>query len=1381
MTTIEWVQDLVQEGWQFWAHEGALRYRAPKDAAAPHVLERLRAHRDEILDVAVRTPDELALGPLSYGQRALWFLWALAPNSSAYHQSLPLRVPDSADPLLWRQAAHLLVGRHPMLRTRFPIRRGEPVQQPRSVVALAWSEANARDWSESELNAAMVSAHGEPFDLATQPPIRFQWFTRGERPVLLITMHHVACDAWSLEMLRRELGAIVQTLADGRPWTAVPPAHTYQEFVRWQRAMLASPAGERLWDFWRDRLADPRAQLELPIDRPRPAVQAYHGSSVKMPISSALASRLRALAQAQQVTLHALLLAAFLTFLYRWTRQKDLVIGMPTVGRSQPEFAGIIGYFVEPVVLRMTVSDDHTFAAFLAGVKRASRDALAHSDFPFALLVERLRVERDPSRSPIFDVTFNFLSRRAASAETGRDAGDTRRILDMPQADGKFDLTLTVVEDEAEMSAALGFNTDLFERATIDRVAGVLVHVLEEVTRDPTRRLDAIPLASTSRPTPALTGRSLDLNTLRTVHEQIAEWAVRTPHATAVVAKDGQLTYAELFDRASRLAARLSTEGVRPDTPVGLVTSRSTEFVVGLLAILLAGGAYLPLDPALPTLVRGRMLRRAGARISVVGAGLEEGALTGMETMVSIGDLEAAPRQTAADPHTLDRLAYVMFTSGSTGEPKGVGVEHRALSNYLASLVEKVQVESGARHAFVSTISADLGHTAVFASLVTGGALHVLSEDTVTDRALFARYMRDHAIDYLKITPSHLAALIDACDPVLPRRALILGGEPVPSAWVASLQRAGECRVFNHYGPTEATVGVMMFAADESHSVSTATLPLDWAVANVEVWLLDTDGQPVPVGVPGEVYVGGPCLARGYVGDAERTAERFVTGPGGTRVYRTGDLARQLNDGGLLLLGREDRQLKLRGYRLELGHIEQALVEHPGVRHAVVLPDRDGPEASTLLAWIVPASAPASPAFSDTLRRWLVERIPHYMVPALLTLVDQVPLTANGKTDVRALRAMRPVAATRTHRVAARDLVELQLCRIWSQVLGVSDVEVTDDFFQLGGHSLLAVRMAGLIADQFGQRVPLATLFTHRTVEQLAAVIRTATASTRSAPLVPMQPDGHGSPLILFPGAGGSLLSFQYLLTALDRGVPVWGVQSVGLDDEQVALDIPSMASVYVDAIEQQWRGASELHLVGHSFGALVAFEVARQLLQRGIPVAQVGIIDNPAPTCGEEADTANDNRDWLLHIAARIERLYGVDLGLERGEPSATTVHEGDWLVDRLLASGVLPPDTTRAYFARWVDFYRANVLAAARYRPNGASVDIALTLFKAAEADPGLERPTVTDPSFGWASYCVRPVTVIEVPGTHITMLTEPHVRVLAGHIRAARDVADGHGRYA
>jgi amino acid adenylation domain-containing protein len=1332
------------------------------------VLERLATDGGEM----ERSGSSEGTSPLSYGQRALWFLWRLAPGSSAYNQSLPIRIRGQADPGTWRAACRALLARHSMLRTTFPETGGEPVQRVQPAAEPDWAEA------EDQSEAAMAAAHQEPFDLEHGPVARFRWFGRGSGApgapgaILLVTLHHIVCDGWSLELILRDLRRLAAGHEDNE--TPPPPEHTYHDFVRWQRALLAGPEGERLWAYWRQQLAEPRPVLALPTDRPRPAVQTYRGGSVAVAPPPALAGRLRALAAAEGATLSTTLMAAFVTLLHRYTDQRDLQVGMPQAGRGRPEMAEVVGYFVDPLVIRVRIGEGWTFRELLRDLKRTVLDAFAHADFPFALLVEKLSPERDSSRSPLFDVTFNHLSLKAARRARGESGLE---VFDIPQADGKFDLTLTIADDEPGLTASFGYNLDLFERQTVARLADCFVTLLEGLAADPEERLDRLPLMRLPEGTlpPVKQGKPLAREP-KLVHRLFEERAADRPDAPAVQAGGAVLTFGELNRRANGLACRLRELGVREDVPVGVLTERSVEPLVAILAVLKAGGAYLPIDPGHPRDLAAYMLTHARAA-AVLTQGSLVGALPELDIPVlhveHVEPAEENPRWRTGPGD----LAYVMYTSGSTGRPKGVAVEHRSLSNYVASMLRDLGFQAG-RFALVSTIGADLGNTMIFPALCIGGCLHVLAGEALLDRQTFADTLLSEGIDYLKIVPSHLAALTDTAAPVLPRKAVVLGGEGASPRWVESLMaRAPGCRFFNHYGPTETTVGVLTCKIDGAAlSAGSATLPLRIAVAGAEVHLLDAGLRPVPPGVVGELYLGGACLARGYIHAPELTEASFIPHPvTGAVLYRTGDLARQLGDlrgGDLEILGRRDRQLKLRGYRIELGQIEASLRLSPAVAQGVVLPDAEGREARQLLAYVVPAPD-AGDHLQHRLRRELEGRLPGYMVPQTFVVLDAIPLTTNGKVDHQALRRLGGEALReREEPVQPRDLVELRLGRIWSEVLGVPHVGPRDNFFRLGGHSLLAVRLAGRVYEEFGQRISLAALFTCPTVQELAGVLRSG--GTRGAGvLVPLRKEGARPPLAVLPGAGGNVLYFHELSRHLHPDQPLWGLQALGMDDGSAIPDrLEEIASRYVEILRRDLLKEGPWRLLGHSFGGLVAFEMARQLLARGEEVAFLGVLDNAAPdTASEEDYTGWGDAEWLRHIATRIGKLYKTDLGL-RTEGFAALAYEDQLrhLVDRLVAAGLLPVETHRGHFARFIEVYRANAMAAARYRPGILPAPGRLTLFKACEIDPELERAAVDDPALGWNRYTACPVAVVEVPGTHLSMTAEPHVGELARRVEEA-----------
>jgi amino acid adenylation domain-containing protein len=1366
------LQDLALAGWRFWIDAGRLRYRAPDTGDTESVLTALRTRRDEIVAALTADPNLTEIAPLSDGQRALWFLWRLAPESLAYNQSLPLRIADArhGDAHRWRAACERLVARHPMLRTRYGARDGEPWQQVTDR-PIEWHE-RAADGAAS-FAAEVRAAHDRPFDL-TAPPVRFTWITQAdESPALLVTLHHIACDGWSLEIMRRELPA----LAAGDTLPPPAAASTYQDFVWWQRAMLAGETGERLWQFWQAVLDPLPAPLALPSDRERPAVMGYGGDARQRAVPRDVVTNVRALAAREGATAYAVFLAAFAAVLAQWTRQRELAIGTPNAGRSRPEFNGTVGYFVDPLVMRVDVDLDASFAALVRHARDTSVRALAHADFPFPRLVERLRVPRDAGRTPIFDVTFNFLSRRLADrALAGTAHAADVRAFDMPQADGKFDLTLTVVEDDDAMRLSVGYRTELFEPATIERFCDWVIEAVAAGAQDASTLAGRLLRSSAQNAQPRL-GRRSDLSALTPLPEQIAACAADGPDRVAVVAADGTLTHAQLQTAAGEIAA-----GVVPHlstTPVvATLTSRTSAFVRALAGAMHAGAAWMPLDPAYPDTLLASMLARAGASCLLADAAHADRARAFGVPVVNIDALPSVEPLAAPRPARLDDVAYVMFTSGSTGEPKGVAVSHRALANYTASIVGDLGLIRDDRLGMISSLAADLGHTSLFPALALGATLNLFPDTAASNPSAFASWMAAHPVDVLKIVPSHFLALADQPSGLgpLPRRVLVFGGESTPISLARRVSAAG-CRVFNHYGPTETTIGVMTHAYADADEARSATLPLSRVIANVSVHLMSEDGAPVPDGMPGEVVIAGACVSEGYVNDAPKTRERFVTLATGERAYRTGDIARPLAQGGLLLLGRDDGQVGLHGYRIELGQIEHAARAVPGVARAIALADAPGERATAIGVWVVPQ--PNASLDTPRLLAALSERLPRHMLPSRAFVLDALPVTANGKVDAKALRAMLTAPASIDETISparsarARDTVEWRLLALWREALKAPQLGPDDDFFAHGGHSLLAVRLAGRIADEFGVELPLHAFFTHRTVASLSAELRGGRG--RLSALTRITRGGAATPLVCLPGAGGNILYFHDLADALGRERSVWGVDGTRLDAQSVE-DTAAAAIAELDAAIAAGEIAAPLALAGHSFGALVAFEMARRLRAAGRPVSHLIVIDNPAPGVADDPGAASrDDRGWLRHIAIRIGKLYGVPL--EFSDSDAAAADGDERLIARLTAAGALPPGIRAAQFRKYVELYKANARAAALYQPalaGDGQVDVPILLCRAETADPELQRPAAAvggaaDPTLGWSARTTMPVPVAVVPGTHITMLNAPNAHVLANAIRA------------
>ncbi|QKW14165.1 non-ribosomal peptide synthetase/MFS transporter [Verrucosispora sp. NA02020] len=1159
---------------------------------------------------------------LSFGQERIWFTEQLVPGTAAYLVHSTVRVRGPLDVELLRAAVDATAARHDSLRMRFTENAdGEPVvhvapevRVPVTVTAVP-GEAEAR-----ELVAGSVRT---PFDLGVAPLLRVLVVRLGDQEHLVhLAMHHIVSDGWSLTLLLDEIAATYGALRDGTP-PPPAPATGYLEYAAWQRDRLDGPATGDGFAYWTGALAGVPA-LELTTDRPRPPVQSYAGATHRFTLDADLTDGLRRLSRAHRATLYMTLLTGLQAVLFRYSGQRDFAIGSPVAGRVVPELENLVGLFVNTLALRADLSPvaatadsaavEPSFATLLRRTRTTVVRALAHQEIPFERLVKDLNVARDVSRSPVFQVLFtlqNFAPGGTRWPEDLRAEGVGTDV-----ANARFDLSLYVGESADGLRGMVVYDTDLFDAATVRRLTASLATLLRAaVARPDLPVVDLDLLDADERDRVLALGRPEHDAVARvtgaatTLAELIGPHVAATPDAPAVVLGPDTLTYRELDRRANQLAHWLRRRGVGPDRLVGVLLDQSVDLAATLLGVLRAGGAYLPLDPEQPPARRDLMLADARPTVVLTSSALRDGRPAEANTVAldEIADEVAAQPDTAPETGTTgEHLAYVIYTSGSTGTPKGVAVAHRQVLRYLDGVADRFGVVPAARYGLMQSMSFDFSVTLFYLALATGGAVHLLPRRCTG--AELAERLRTARIDYLKITPSHLWALTADAAPgeLLPARALVLGGEASDLDRVGPLAAAGPARVFNHYGPTEATVGVTTYEVTADAPTS-GPVPIGRPLPHARVYVLDERMRPVPVGVPGEVYLGGDRLARGYLNRPDLTGERFVPdpyGPPGARLYRTGDLGRWRADGQLVFLGRRDHQVKIRGYRVELGEIEAALRDCPGVRQAAVLL-RD----ERLVAYLEAAPDEAVPE-PAALRRRLADRLPEHMVPSRWVALDRLPLQEHGKVDRRALPEPVDDAPTGA-RETPTGPVETLVADVWRAVLGVTEVGATDDFFELGGHSLLATqvvaRLRRELPDVVGTDAPpvsVMDLFRHRTVRELALLVA-GDGTDRGGllhELTPPTPAGTRiATLVCVPYGGGSAVVYQPLADALPPGYRLLSVAVPG-HDIGLADDPAPIAEVAADVVaEILHRVTGPLILYGHCGpGGALAVEVARRLEAAG-------------------------------------------------------------------------------------------------------------------------------------------------------------------------------------
>lgn len=1226
------IEQLAQQGVQLWFEGNRLRFRAPRGALTDDQRALLRTQRDAVIALLrEQAAGHSQVAPLSYGQRSLWLVNQDAPASAAYNVAFAVSVasPIARDAL--REALQALTDRHAILRTTYDFADGRPSQR---VAGSGQAEVRFLDLAGTD-DAALLRQVEEdyrrPFDLAAGPVLRTSVFSRGPVDhVLLITAHHIAIDGWSLLLLLEELRQLYVEQTAGTPAALPRPELQYTDYAEWQAQMLAGPEGEQLARYWEAKLASPRAEVELPSDRPRPARKSAHGATHDFQFDTALTRQLGQLARAEGTTLFVLMLAAFKVLLYRYSGTEDLVVGTPTLGRNKAEFGRILGHFVNPVPLRSRVTAELPFRTLMAELRQTLLEALDSQEYPLALMVERLHPARDPARSPLFETMFvlqRFEQFRVLSELLFAGPGDATsdfgglqvRPYPLHQQEGQFDLGLGLVDRTDTLGGAFKYNPDLFDAVTIGRLSEHYLNLLRSIVADPDARVGQLCLLGEAErlaliATPA---RLPETHPAAPLHERFEAQVARDPQAVALSCDGQSLSYGELNRRANRVAHRLRELGIRPDTLVGLCAERSFDLVVGLIGILKAGGAYLPIDLAYPAERIAFMLEDAQAPVILTQRELLSRLPVHGATTLCIDDpaLSACPDTNPPPAVGPDQLIYVIYTSGSTGKPKGTLLTHRAVDRLLQSTQHWYGFGAGDVWTLFHSVAFDFSVWELWGALAWGGRLVVVPFWVSRAPESFLELLHREGVTVLNQTPSAFRQLVqaDLASGAVRSTALrhvVFGGEALELQSLRPwFERHGDTRpqLVNMYGITETCVHVtyrpIRLADLDSGRGSVIGVP----IPDLTVHVLDAALEPMPIGVVGEMYVGGPGLARGYLNRPELTAERFIPDPfrTGERLYRTGDLARRLAEGDLEYIGRIDQQVKIRGFRIELGEIEAALGRHPMVRQAAVIARNDAGGGKELAAYLVTDGG--RPVGQAELREHLRATLPDYMVPAHFVFLQTLPLTANNKVDVRALPAPdEQPAAVRDAEAEPRSTLEFQLLALWRQALGNDNLGTHDNFFDHGGHSLVAVELLSRIEQVYGRKLPLATLFQAPSVAELAAVLAAAhwEASWRS--LVAINPGGSAVPMFLVPGVGGNVLMFGKLSKLLGPDQPLYGLQARGLDGkEEPFRSIPEMAQHYVSEILAA-RPHGPYFIGGTCTGGVTAYEVAQRLVERGEEVRLV-------------------------------------------------------------------------------------------------------------------------------------------------------------------------------
>lgn len=1392
-----WINDLSDRGVKLWVQGDRLRYSGSEDVLTPQLLAELSKHKAEIIatlnqNLAISDRSKLSTIqpvsrdqnlPLSFSQQRLWFLNELeGGESAAYNWPAPaIALTGKLDPQVLIKAISEIVRRHEVLRTNFININGEIVQkiQPPKLLNIPIIDLQSYPEAEQAIAVKELAAveRAKPFDLQKGEIFRCQLLRLSETShVLVLAVHHIAADGWFMGIFLKEFASIYTAFSQGEQSSLPELPIQYADFAAWQRNWLQGEVLERHLKYWRQQLAHLPPLLELPTDRPRPPIQTFQGSKVPFRLSLSLTQQLKRLGQQNGATLFMTLCTVFAVLLARYCGQTDIVIGSPIANRDRAEVENLLGFFVNNLVLRIQIHQNPSFQELLTQVKKIALDAYDHQSLPFEKLVEELQPERNLSYHPLFQVMFILQNSPTQSLEL---PDLSLSGIEVESHTTQLDLTLEMLDSPNGLAGNLEYNTDLFERSTIDRIVRHFQNLLEAIVINPDQKIYNLPLLTQLESQQILidwNDTAVNYPTDICLHELVEAQVAQTPNAIAVIYEDQtenqKLTYQELNQKANQLAHYLQKHGVKPDQPVGICVERSLEMVIGLLAILKAGGAYVPIDPTYPKDRLAFMF--ADSQVSVL---LTQQKLLAQlpehtaHTLCLDSEWTLFADESDRNPPRLsnaDHLCYIIYTSGSTGKPKGAMNNHRGVVNRLLWMQSTYQIGTSDCVLQKTPFSFDVSVWEFFWTLSTGAKLVVAKPEGHKDTSYLKQLIIQSGITTLHFVPSMLQVFLEAetdlskCSSL---KRVICSGEALPIDLQRRFFERLDCELHNLYGPTEAAIDVTYWQCQANSHLS--TVPIGKPVANTQLYVLDNYLQPVPIGVAGELHIGGVQVGRGYLNRPELTAEKFIRDPfsadSDARLYKTGDRVRYLTDGSIEYLGRIDFQVKLRGFRIELGEIEATLAQYSPVNQAVVTVDHHQ-SSDRLVAYLV--CKVGSKVSIPDLRRFLKENLPEYMVPSAFVVLDSFPLTQSGKIDRRALP--KPNHSQTSQNIIntnyPQDELELRLAQIWQRLLGIKSPSTHDNFFELGGHSLLAIRLSAQLEELVGHPVPIMSIFQSPTIADLAKLLRQGWTPSWNH-LVPLKPDGINPPFFCIHEGFGEVFVYRNLVKHLDANQPFYGLQAQGLDGKRPPLNrIEQMATNYLTEI-RSLQPEGPYYLGGFCAGGIVAYEMAQQLHRQGQEVALLVLMDT-----GFQNDILVPAKEfWEMRWRnfLKISLLEKIKRTAQKPKKYFETIRDIFKLLQcrfYLKKNYQLPPDLRKFYL--YYNNMMAHVEAVECYRPQPISYPVTLintTVF---------DKTRLSDYKQLWSQLALKQIDYHIIEGVHNLVFEEPEVQQIALKLQACLD---------